>query len=86
MRLRAGSEHGIVSPRLTQVNATIVEERDPYTQNGHGTANQSMTRTSKIRQCKSGRQRRRLLALALEVAVAAAKQPLEVVAVEARRQ
>ena len=41
MRLRAGSEHGIVSPRLTQVNATIVEERDPYTENGHGTANQS---------------------------------------------
>ena len=34
VRLRAGNEHGIVSPRLTQVNATIVEERDPYTKNG----------------------------------------------------
>ena len=34
-RLRAGNEHGIVSPRLTQVNTTILEERDPYTKDGH---------------------------------------------------
>ena len=41
VRLMAGGQHAVVSPRLTHVNATIVDERDPFSGNGNGTAKNS---------------------------------------------
>ena len=34
VRLMAGGQHAIISPRLTHVNKTIEDDRDPFSENG----------------------------------------------------